>query len=47
MYYLPDENVGSVSFGWHGPPITDVYTSVALHVLFRYLQVFYLPFFVN
>lgn len=35
-----DENVGSISFGWQGPPITDVYTSVALHVLFRYLQVF-------
>ena len=31
--------MGSVAIGWQGPPITDVDTSVALHVLFRYLQV--------
>lgn len=36
--YYTDESVGSVSFAWQGPPISDVDTSIALHVLFRYLQ---------
>jgi Zn-dependent M16 (insulinase) family peptidase len=33
-----DEDVGSVTLGWSGPPLGDVVTCTALEVLFRYLQ---------
>jgi len=33
-----DEDVGSVTLGWSGPPLGDIVTCVALEVLFRFLQ---------
>ncbi|KAJ3272488.1 hypothetical protein HK104_004459, partial [Borealophlyctis nickersoniae] len=33
-----DEDVGSIAFGWRGPPSEDMFTIVALDVLFRYLH---------
>ena len=33
-----DEEVGSVSLGWSGPPLGDVVTCTALEVLFRFLR---------
>ncbi|TPX32519.1 hypothetical protein SmJEL517_g04347 [Synchytrium microbalum] len=33
-----DEQVGSVTYGWRGPPSDDIPTLLALDVLFRYLQ---------
>eukprot|EP00698_Gefionella_okellyi_P019046 TRINITY_DN5785_c0_g1_i2.p1 TRINITY_DN5785_c0_g1~~TRINITY_DN5785_c0_g1_i2.p1 ORF type:complete len:413 (-),score=81.29 TRINITY_DN5785_c0_g1_i2:106-1344(-) len=33
-----DADLGSVSLGWVGPPLSDLRTVVALDVLFRYLQ---------
>ncbi|KAI8915216.1 Metalloenzyme, LuxS/M16 peptidase-like protein [Powellomyces hirtus] len=33
-----DEELGSIAFGWRGPPSEDIFTIVALDVLFRYLQ---------
>ncbi|KAI8903628.1 Metalloenzyme, LuxS/M16 peptidase-like protein [Gorgonomyces haynaldii] len=38
--YFPssEEEVGSVSFGWHGPHSQDIKTLLSLDVLFRYLN---------
>ena len=33
-----DEDVGSVTLGWSGPPLGDIVTCQALQVLFRFLQ---------
>ncbi|KAJ1659438.1 hypothetical protein IWQ61_001487 [Dispira simplex] len=33
-----DEATGSYTYAWRGPPIEDVRTSLALTILFRYLQ---------
>ncbi|KNE60829.1 hypothetical protein AMAG_06595 [Allomyces macrogynus ATCC 38327] len=33
-----DEDVGSITYGWQGPDVSDSRTAVALEVLFRYLQ---------
>lgn len=33
-----DEDVGSIGYGWLGPPGEDIRTQVALDVLFRFLQ---------
>ncbi|KNE68583.1 hypothetical protein AMAG_19753 [Allomyces macrogynus ATCC 38327] len=33
-----EEDVGSITYGWQGPDVSDSRTAVALEVLFRYLQ---------
>ncbi|KAJ3274863.1 hypothetical protein HDU76_010682, partial [Blyttiomyces sp. JEL0837] len=33
-----DDEVGSITFGWRGPPSDDVETNVAIDVMMRYLQ---------
>ncbi|TPX68367.1 hypothetical protein SpCBS45565_g03135 [Spizellomyces sp. 'palustris'] len=33
-----DEEMGSIAYGWRGPPSEDIFTIVALDVLFRFLQ---------
>ncbi|KAJ3133441.1 hypothetical protein HDU90_005760 [Geranomyces variabilis] len=33
-----EEDIGSIAFGWRGPPSEDIFSIVALDVLFRFLQ---------
>ncbi|KAJ3082154.1 hypothetical protein HK102_001886, partial [Quaeritorhiza haematococci] len=33
-----DEDVGSIGYGWRGPPSSDFHTLTALEILFRYLH---------
>ncbi|ORY06614.1 hypothetical protein K493DRAFT_18579 [Basidiobolus meristosporus CBS 931.73] len=33
-----DDDVGSIGYGWRGPPVEDVFNIVAIEVLFRYLH---------